>query len=85
MSLIRNLIVDMDESLNPSEVIDAFAYEVFSKIHDETTGMSVRVKCLYPLRILMHKKAGIDTGLIPTRTLVTCSYGKIVKRIIKIR
>lgn len=85
MSLIRNLIVDIDEPLNLSGIIDAFAYEVFSKIHDETTGMSVRVKCLYPLRILMHKKAGIDTGLIFTRTLVTCSYGKIVKRVIKIR
>lgn len=85
MSLIRNLVVDIDESLNPLEIIDAFAYEVFNKIHDETTGMSVRMKCVYPLRILMYKKANIDTGLIPTRTLVTCSYGKIVKRIIKIR
>lgn len=85
MSLIRNLVVDIDESLNHSEVIDAFAYEVFNKIHDETTGMSMRMKCVYPLRILMYKKADIDTGLIPVRTLVICSYGKIMKRIIKIR
>ena len=85
MSLIRNLIVNIDESFNPLEVIDAFAYEVFFKIHDETTGMSVRMKCVYPLRVLMYEKADIDTGLIPKQTLVTCSYGKIVKRIIKIR
>lgn len=85
MSLIRNLVINIDESFNPLEVIDAFAYEVFFKIHDETTGTSVRMKCVYPLRVLMYKKADIDTGLIPKQTLVTCSYGKIVHRIIKIR
>lgn len=89
MSLIRNLIVNIDESpnpsLSPSEIIDAFAYEVFNKIHDETTGMSVRMKCVYPLRIIMYKKAGIKTKLINPKTLVTWSYGKIVRRIIKIR
>ena len=85
MSLIRNLVIDIDESPNSSEIIDAFAYEVFNKIHDEKTGISVRMKCLYPLRVLMYKKADIDTGLIPVRTLVICSYGKIMKRFIKIR
>ena len=89
MSLIRNLIVDTDESFNPSlspsEIIDAFAYDVFNKIHDKTIGMSVRMKCVYPLRIIMHKKADINTRLISTKTLVTWSYGKIVHRSIKIR
>lgn len=85
MSLIRNLVINIDESFNPLEVIDAFAYEVFFKIHDETTGTSVRMKCVYPLRVLMYEKADIGTGLIPKQTLVTCSYGKIVHRSIKIR
>lgn len=83
MSLIRNLIIDINEPINFSEIIDAFAYEVFNKIHDEEIGISVRMKCVYPLRVLMYKKADIDTGLIPVRTLVTCSYGKIIKRVIK--
>lgn len=89
MSLIRNLVVDTDESFNPSlspsEIIDAFAYDVFNKVHDKTTGILVRMKCVYPLRIIMHKKADIKTRLISTKTLVNWSYGKIVRRSVKIR
>lgn len=82
MSLIRNLIVDINNSLTyltVSEVIPFFAYTTLATVFECIDAPVVCVKCVLPLRITVFEKQIDSTGIINTLSIVINSYKKITE------
>lgn len=81
MSLIRNLIVDINNSLTyltVSEVVPFFAYTTLATVFECKDAPVVCVKCVSPLRITVFEKQMNSTGIINTLSIIVNSYNRIM-------
>lgn len=81
MSLIRNLIVDINNSLTlltVSEVVPFFAYTTLATVFECMDAPVVCVKCVSPLRITVFEKQMNSTGIINTLSIIVNSYNRIM-------
>lgn len=82
MSLIRNLIVDINNSLTyltVSEVVPFFAYTTLATVFECADAPVVCAKCVLPLRITVFEKQMDSTGIINTLSIITNSYNRIME------